>query len=204
MSRLLLVLSVLSGFFTFAVHALDESPSVFYPLPTLTQGKVFIAQDLFLGDEGGIWIHDIHGRIMFYDGQNVLPRKGSLLPSSPQQLAYAQNAFWTFADNELYRTRPPEEPELVFSLTPGTVIEKIGSSAGYIWLTDETHFYTYQIESGDFQTYSLMALYQLNQASKVEVNDAQMIRSKWVLATNAGAYLSEGQGIFSYPALGET
>ncbi|EMA8955980.1 helix-turn-helix domain-containing protein [Vibrio fluvialis] len=193
MSRLLLLLSLLSALFTFAINAQDKSPSIFYPLPTLSQGKVFIAQDLFLGDEGGIWIHDVHGRVVFYDGQNVLPRRGSLLAGNPQQLAYAQNAFWTFMDNELYRTVPPGEPELVFSLTPGITIEKIGASAGYIWLTDETHFYTYHIATGEFQTYSLMTLFQLNQASKVVVNDAQMIYTKWVLATNAGVYLSNGQ-----------
>lgn len=193
MSRLLLLLSLLSALFTFAINAQDKSPSIFYPLPTLSQGKVFIAQDLFLGDEGGIWIHDVHGRVVFYDGQNVLPRRGSLLAGNPQQLAYAQNAFWTFMDNELYRTVPPDEPELVFSLTPGITIEKIGASAGYIWLTDETHFYTYHIATGEFQTYSLMTLFQLNQASKVVVNDAQMIYTKWVLATNAGVYLSNGQ-----------
>lgn len=136
---------------------------------------------------------DVHGRVVFYDGQNVLPRRGSLLAGNPQQLAYAQNAFWTFMDNELYRTVPPGEPELVFSLTPGITIEKIGASAGYIWLTDETHFYTYHIATGEFQTYSLMTLFQLNQASKVVVNDAQMIYTKWVLATNAGVYLSNGQ-----------
>ncbi|WP_158140363.1 AraC family transcriptional regulator [Vibrio furnissii] len=194
MSRLFLILSLILGLLSSTANALDKSPSVFYPLPTQAQGKVFIAQHLYLGDEGGIWIHDVHGRMVFFDGQNVLPRRGSLLDGDVQQLAYAQNAFWTFIDNELYRTIPPGEPELVFSLTPGTVIEKIGASAGYIWLTDETHFYTYHIASGDFQTYSLMTLYQLNQASKVVVNDAKMVHTKWVLATNAGVYLSEGQG----------
>ncbi|MDC5848023.1 helix-turn-helix domain-containing protein [Vibrio europaeus] len=172
--------------------AANMSPKLFYPLPTLAQGKVFAAKQLFLADEGGIWLQDVRDQVLFFDGQHILPEKGSALDHEASQIAFLDNAFWSFFQNEIYRTVPNQEKELVFSLTPGTEILKIGSSKRYIWVSDERNFYTYQIDSGEFQTFSLMELYQYNQSSQITINDAKFIFSKWVVATNAGVYLSEG------------
>ncbi|WCP68598.1 helix-turn-helix domain-containing protein [Vibrio tubiashii] len=172
--------------------AANTSPKLFYPLPTLAQGKVFAAKQLFLADEGGIWLQDVRDQVLFFDGQHILPEKGSALDHEASQIAFLDNAFWSFFQNEIYRTVPNQEKELVFSLTPGTEILKIGSSKRYIWVSDERNFYTYQIDSGEFQTFSLMELYQYNQSSQIAINDAKFIFSKWVVATNAGVYLSEG------------
>ncbi len=172
--------------------AANTSPKLFYPLPTLAQGKVFAAKRLFLADEGGIWLQDVRDQVLFFDGQHILPEKGSALDHEASQIAFLDNAFWSFFQNEIYRTVPNQEKELVFSLTPGTEILKIGSSKRFIWVSDERNFYTYQIDSGEFQTFSLMELYQYNQSSQIAINDAKFIFSKWVVATNAGVYLSEG------------
>ncbi|MDC5703619.1 helix-turn-helix domain-containing protein [Vibrio europaeus] len=172
--------------------AANMSPKLFYPLPTLAQGKVFAAKQLFLADEGGIWLQDVRDQVLFFDGQHILPEKGSALDHEASQIAFLDNAFWSFFQNEIYRTVPNQEKELVFSLTPGTEILKIGSSKRFIWVSDERNFYTYQIDSGEFQTFSLMELYQYNQSSQIAINDAKFIFSKWVVATNAGVYLSEG------------
>lgn len=168
------------------------SPTVFYPLPTQAQGKVFAAKQLFAAQGGGIWIQDVRNQILFFDGQAITPETGSALEEDAEQVAFIDNAFWTFFQNEIYRTVPNREKELIFSLTPGTEILRIGATQRYIWLADESNFYTYQVDSGDFQTYSLMQLYQYNQSSKITINDVAFIESRWVVATNAGVYLSNG------------
>ncbi len=178
---------MLSSFAT----AIDISPSVFYPLSTQAEGRVIAAKNLYLSEQGGIWIHDVHGRVVFYDGKNTLPRRGSVLDFTAEQLVYLEQSFWSYVDNEIYRTEPNKQRELVFSLTPGSSIQSIGASERYIWVADESNFYTYQIDSGEFNSYSLMELYQSSKVSKVLINDAQKIRSKWVLATNSGVFLSE-------------
>lgn len=174
-------------------QALDKAPSIFYPLPTQAQGKVFVAQNLFLGDEGGIWIHDVHGKVVFFDGQNILPRRGSVIAQESGNIAYFDNAFWTYVDNEVYRTYPAQKRELIFSLTPGSIIKKIGTSSGFIWLTDDANFYTYNTQTKKIMTYPLTEVYQFNQVSQLVINDAKYLLSKWVLATNAGVYLSDGE-----------
>ncbi|MCW8333076.1 AraC family transcriptional regulator [Vibrio paucivorans] len=185
------ILLLCSLLFSVASIAEDTSSTVLYPLPTQAEGKVFASKNLYLGDQGGIWIHDVHGRLVFFDGQNILPRTGSVLDNTNEQLAFLNNAFWSFVDNEIYRTYPNQERELIFSLTPGSSIQKIGSSGRYIWVTDDKYFYTYQVDTRDFKSYSLMELYQYNQSSHVTINDAQRVLSKWVLATNSGVYLSD-------------
>ncbi|OEF04306.1 helix-turn-helix domain-containing protein [Vibrio genomosp. F10] len=166
-------------------------PSIFYPLSTQAEGRVIAAKKLFLSEQGGIWIHDVHGRVVFYDGDNTLPSSGSALDFTTEQLVYLDQSFWSFADNEVYRSKPNHQRELVFSLTPGTNIRSIGTSNRYIWVADDSNFYTYHIGTGDFNTYSLMQLYQSSDASRVDINDAQFIFSKWVLATNSGAFISD-------------
>ncbi|CAM2784654.1 hypothetical protein VIOR103205_03230 [Vibrio ordalii] len=148
------ILGFLSLLLAQGTQALDKAPSIFYPLPAQAQGKIFAAQNLFLGEEGGIWIHDVHGKVVFFDGKSTLPRRGSVLSQESENIVYLNNDFWTFIDNELYRTYPAQDRELIFSLTPGVIIKKIGSSGVFIWLADNTHFYTYNTQTHELVTYS--------------------------------------------------
>ncbi|WP_260259469.1 helix-turn-helix domain-containing protein [Vibrio intestinalis] len=185
-------------FISTIVYAFDSSPSVFYPLPMQSQGRVVAAKQLFLAEGGGLWIHDVKDKVLFFDGQTVSPKFGSALPYKAEQVVFHAKRFWTFSDNSIYRSTSQNERELVFSLPPGSEIIKIGASRGYIWVTDETAFYTYHVASGEFSTYSLMELYQYSQDASLKINDALLIRSKWTLATNAGVFVSEGSGHFQF------
>ncbi|KGY12967.1 AraC family transcriptional regulator [Vibrio tubiashii] len=164
---------------------------MFYPLPTLAQGKVFAAKQLFLADDGGLWLQDVRDQVLFFDGQNILPEQGSALDHQASKIAFVDNAFWSFFHHEIYRSVPGQDKELAFSLTPGSEIQNIGSSKRFIWVSDETNFYTYNLDSEEINTYSLSELYQYNQSTQIEINDAIFMFSKWVLATNAGVFLSQ-------------
>lgn len=147
---------------------------------------------MFPGEHGGLWIHDVHGRVLFYDGQTTLPKSGSFLRAKVEQLAYHKGSFWTFIENEVYQTYPNQERRLVFSLNPGSQIRKIGSSGNFIWVSDGAHFYTYNIETSELNSFSLLQLYQHSNNSYVYINDAIFVETKWALATTSGVYLSEG------------
>ncbi|MEF1231463.1 AraC family transcriptional regulator, partial [Vibrio fortis] len=128
-------------------------------------------------------IHDVHGKVMFYDGGTLLPRKGSLLEFSSDEVAFLNDEFWTYFDNEVYRHVPGIESFLAFSLSPGAEIRNIGASGDYIWVTDRNNFYTYNTLTSEFETYSLLKLYRHNKRSDIRINDAERVLSKWVLAT---------------------
>ncbi|MCX2756766.1 helix-turn-helix domain-containing protein [Vibrio sp. Sgm 22] len=178
---------------SFSVLAVNTSPSVFYPLPVQAQGNFLAAKNLYLGVGGGLWVHDVHGKVLFYDGRTLFPRKGSLLQFSSERVAFLNDEFWTFFDNEVYRHNPGIGNELAFSLSPGAEITNIGASGDYIWVTDGSNFYTYNTQSLEFNTYSLLKLYRYNNSSDIAINDAEWVLSKWVLATSSGVYLSENQ-----------
>ena len=64
---------------SFSVLAVNTSPSVFYPLPVQAQGNFLAAKNLYLGAGGGLWVHDVHGKLLVLRWPNLmLPRKGSL------------------------------------------------------------------------------------------------------------------------------
>ncbi|MFA0674522.1 two-component regulator propeller domain-containing protein, partial [Vibrio sp. 10N.222.51.A6] len=178
---------------SFSVLAVNTSPSVFYPLPVQAQGNFLAAKNLYLGEGGGLWVHDVHGKILFYDGRTLFPRKGSLLQFSSEKVAFLNDEFWTFFDNEVYRHSPGIGNALAFSLSPGAEIANIGASGDYIWVTDGSNFYTYNTQSLEFSTYSLLKLYRHNNSSDIAINDAERVLSKWVLATSSGVYLSDSQ-----------
>ena len=50
---------------SFSVLAVNTSPSVFYPLPVQAQGNFLAAKNLYLGAGGGLWVHDVHGKVLF-------------------------------------------------------------------------------------------------------------------------------------------
>lgn len=189
-----LVTALLLLLYTGIAFATNTSPKLFYPLPTLAQGKVFAAKQLFLADDGGLWMQDVRNQVLFFDGQHILPEQGSALDHEASQIAFVDNAFWSFFHHEIYRTVPGRGKELVFSLTPGSEIQNIGSSKRFVWVSDETNFYTYNLDSDQFSSYSLSELYQYNQSAQIEINDAIFMFSKWVLATNAGVFLSQEGG----------
>ncbi|WP_232055103.1 helix-turn-helix domain-containing protein [Vibrio taketomensis] len=173
--------------------ALDSSPSVFYPLPTESQGRVFAANQLFSATNGGLWIHDVKGKLLFFDGQTVSPKWGSALPYSSEHLVVVDDHFWTYQDNKVYRSAANQQRVVAFELPPGTEVTKLGASNGYIWLTDEAHFHTYRIADGVLATYSIKELYHFSSLNTLAINDALLIRKRWVLATNVGVFVSEGE-----------
>ncbi|GAB2665511.1 helix-turn-helix domain-containing protein [Vibrio panuliri] len=186
-------------FVTQFVFAFDSSPSVFYPLPTESQGRAFAAKQLFLSSSGGLWIHDVRGKVLFFDGQTVSPKWGSALPYPATKLVVHDDRFWSFSDNLVYQSTSHSEREVEFSLPPGSEIESMGSSEGYLWLNDGAHFHTYRIADGEFSTYSLMELYRYNQSTSLAINDALRVKDRWVLATEVGVFVSQEEGFRHVP-----
>ncbi|PFG46019.1 transcriptional regulator, AraC family [Vibrio sp. ES.051] len=187
-----LALTLMGFAISFQAFALHNANAIFYPLPTQVKGTFIAAKKLFLGEQGGLWIHDVHDRVLFYDGQNIFPKSGSFLQTAAKQVAYHKGSFWTFVENEVYQSYPNEERRLVFSLNPGSQIRKIGSSENYIWVSDGAHFYTYNLDTNELNSFSLLQLYQHSDNSYVYINDAMLVKNKWALATTSGFYLSEG------------
>lgn len=203
MYRILCFVFAVFYFGVFSANAIEKSPSVFYPLPTQTQGKVYAAKSLFVGDAGGIWLHDVHGKIRFFDGQAILPRQGSILSNDYQQLVYLNNAFWTVIDGSLNKISTNDVRASVVDLPAGTVIDKIGVSGKSIWMVSKDYFYTYNTQSLLLESYTLKTLTHFDKSKRVVVNDATFGISKWVLATNSGVFLSENHSFVHVPRSGD-
>ncbi|ROV61578.1 helix-turn-helix domain-containing protein [Vibrio ponticus] len=186
-------------FVTQIVYAFDSSPSVFYPLPSESQGKVFAAKQLFLSSNGGLWIHDVRDKVLFFDGQSVAPKTGSALPYRTKKVIIYDDLFWSYENNIVYRSTSHSQREIVFELPPGTEIESMGANDGYIWLTDDAHFHTYRIADGEYSSYSLMELYRYGESLKLSINDALLVKQRWVIATGNGVFVSESQGFRHVP-----
>lgn len=166
MYRLLSILFAITCFVSLSVKAIENTPSVFYPLPTQAQGKVYAAKSLFVGDAGGIWLHDVHGKVRFFDGQAVLPRQGSILSNDYPLLVYLNNAFWTVIDGSLTQISTNDEKSVVVSFAQGTVIDKIGISGESIWLVSQEYFYTYNTQSQLLESYSLETLTHFDKSKR--------------------------------------
>ncbi len=52
------------------------------------------------------------------------------------------------------------------------------ASGDFIWVTDGANFYTYNTQSLEFNTYSLLKLYRYNNSSDITINDAEWVLSK--------------------------
>ena len=190
-------------FFIHCTAFASENSSVFYPLPFQQQGQFIIAKQLFSGPAGGLWIHDVHGQLRFFDGQHVLPRAGSVFERPVEDVAYLNNYFWYAQGNQVYRFKPTGSSELMLSLGLGRNIEKVGASGRYLWMAGKEHFYTYDTRSAEFKEYPLTFVYQRTADKEVVINQALFLYSKWVLATSSGTYLSNGAAFEHIKASGQ-
>lgn len=201
--KLLHVILLWCCFFAHAVYAAGTRTSVFYPLPSLSQGKVFATKQLFVAEHGGIWIHDVHGDIYFFDGSNILPSRGSIFPQSYDHLTYAKGHFWTFVDHQLIKLTPNQRQIVETQITPGQQIRVLGVVNDWLWFADDNDFYTYEIESGVLKRYSLQSVYRQSESSQVYVTDAEKVGDKWVLATSSGVYVSNQNSFQHIPVSGK-
>ncbi len=178
-----------------SLHA-HESDSIFYPLPFQMQGQSIAAKNLISGPDGGLWIHDIHGQLRFFDGQHILPRSGSVSDRKLSQVAYSRQHFWFSESNKIYRFKPNFPQELVATLPANREILKLGISTKFVWVATAEHFYTLNLDDNSVQEYPLLFVYKSDSHKRITVNDAKYISNRWVLGTSSGAYFNQGKSFF--------
>lgn len=171
------------------VAAHDELNSIYHPLPFQEQGLFFTAKKMFPGASGGLWLHDIHGNIRFFDGQHVLPRVGSAIDKQVDEAVFLDQAFWHVEKNWLYKSIPAGHTQRVTTFGVGTEITKIGRSGRKIWATDNQDFYVYHPDSSRVQVYPLDGL-SARMYGKLEITSASFVKRHWVVGTTSGVYIS--------------
>ncbi|WP_117233375.1 helix-turn-helix domain-containing protein [Vibrio maerlii] len=174
-------------------HCLLAASPLFYSLPLQTDGDYLAVEKLHLGVDGGLWFKNIFGEVAYYDGTNVLPRQGSALSHKSSQIAYHNNLFWTFEDNTVFEQKPGFEAERILTVTTSSKIQNIGYSNGFLWFSDYTTFYFYELASKRLEQLSLDLLEHYTYSPRSILNTAIRVGSRWVLATTEGLFLSEDE-----------
>ena len=173
--------------FATSVTAHDNISSIYHPLPLQAQGLFLTAKKMFPGTNGGFWLHDIHGNIRFFDGQHVLPRVGSIIDRQVDEVAFLNQAFWYVEGNKLYKAVPAKQPVSVAVLDAEVELTKIGSSDGFIWMTDNHYFYVYDPDTSHVHIHPLKGIHlQINEP--LEITDALLIKNTWLFGTTSGVY----------------
>ncbi|WP_145997860.1 AraC family transcriptional regulator [Vibrio sp. vnigr-6D03] len=180
-----------------------ESNSIFYPLPFQMQGQSLTAKNLISGPDGGLWIHDIHGQLRFFDGQHILPRSGSVFERKLSQVAYSRQYFWFSENNKIFRFKPNFPQELITSLPANRRILKLGVSNKFVWAATAENFYTLDLDDNSVIEYPLSFVYQSNSQKRVIVNDAKYVSDRWILGTTSGVYFNQGKKFYHIRASGK-
>ncbi|MGL6258037.1 helix-turn-helix domain-containing protein [Vibrio sp. WXL210] len=167
----------------------SEAP-LFSALPQQTFGQVINAQQLFLGQGGGIWIHEYSGRVRLFDGQHLIPGNKGMFGQPLPHLTYFEGVFWSFDRRDIIRLLPHREPQAV--LTVSEPIHSIGQSQDWLWFSDRYNFYIYQPIEKRLTTFSLLEILASRGHDPIFIHDALQIDSQWVIATNCGLYITQG------------
>ncbi|CCN48460.1 putative arabinose operon control protein fused with periplasmic ligand-binding sensor domain [Vibrio nigripulchritudo MADA3029] len=173
-----------------------EDNSIFYPLPFQMQGQSLTAKNLISGPDGGLWIHDIHGQLRFFDGQHILPRSGSVFERKLAQVAYSRQYFWFAEKNQIYRFKPNYERELIATLPANRQVLRIGVSSRYIWASTAEHLYTLNLDDESLTEFPLNFVYRSSSKNRVIINDAKYVDGRWILGTTEGVYFNQGKKFY--------
>ncbi|WP_225874312.1 helix-turn-helix domain-containing protein [Vibrio algicola] len=179
---------------SFSVNALDAN-SIFYPLPSQTQGQFLTAKKLFPNPKGGIWVQDIRNHIHFYDGQHLLTNKNRSLDGNTENMVYADGDFWFTEANKLYRLSSDGQRDVVLNLVNAQSFIKVGYSSGKIWAFSAKFFHSYDLTTGKVRSIPTVEITQAAIGEDVQIESAVFIHQHWVVSTQYAVFLLGDTGI---------
>lgn len=175
---------------SFSTNAI-ETDSIFYSLPSQTQGHFLTAKKLFPNEKGGVWVQDIHNQVYYFDGQHFSLIPGRSFSHDTNDITYASGYFWYFDSGRLLKVDNSGHKEVVFESNNQETFQAIGQSEQVVWLYGNHYFHTFDSRTGQQTS---IPVHQITQGSTSEnegIVSAILVAGKWVVATRQSIFYLE-------------
>ena len=68
-------------------------------MPIYADGQYITAQQLFLREDGALWMYDVYGQLHLFDGKNIFTLGKKSQTELPRKITLFDGRFWYIKDN---------------------------------------------------------------------------------------------------------
>ena len=150
----ILILSIFLSFSTYTYSLSDNT--IFYPMPIHADGQYITAQQLFLRNDGALWMYDIYGQVHLFDGSNIFTIGNKSDKELPKKISFLDDKFWFIRDGQIKSWSNVDGFNVEYILPKETDLININQSSGMFWGSNTEQFFIYEPKNHSFYTASFI------------------------------------------------
>ena len=182
----ILILSIFLSFSTYTLSRTDNT--IFYPMPIHSDGQYITAQQLFLRDDGALWMYDVYGQAHLFDGQNMYTLGERSDTKLPRRIAFINNEFWFIKENKINSWSSEKGFSVDFTLPEETDLRDLNQINGVFWGSNTDRFFVYDPETQAFHTALINDLNSSVILDEIEITGAIQIDKRWIVSSSEGLF----------------
>ena len=173
-----LTLSIFLSFSTFTSSFANNT--IFYPMSIHTDGQYITAQQLFLRDDGAVWMYDVYGQIHLFDGQNIFTLGEKSKTLRPRDISYFDGKFWMIKENKIQSWSNKMGYNIEFELPIDSKQRSLHQSNGMFWGYDGDQFFSYEPEDKSFISADIVVSNTSSIINEIEITDAVQLQKGYL------------------------
>ncbi|MDD9178896.1 MULTISPECIES: helix-turn-helix domain-containing protein [Aliivibrio] len=186
---LLFRILILSIFLYFSTYSLSRSDNtIFYPMPIHSDGQYITAQQLFLRDDGALWMYDVYGQLHLFDGQNMFTLGEKSDKTLPRRISFFEQKFWFIKENKIQSWSENSGFTSEAVLSQDFNFRTLNQEDGAFWGSDADRFFIYEPETQKVYTSEINNSNSSVIFDAIEITGAIQIDKRWLVSTSAGIF----------------
>ena len=157
-------------------------------MPIHTDGQYITAQQLFLRDDGAVWMYDVYGQLHLFDGQNIFTLGQKSATKDPKGISYFDEKFWFIKENKIYSWSSLTKYQIEYELPLNSKQRRLYQTHGIFWGHDGEEFFIYEPKNKSFTRANITDSNTSSIISDIEITGAVYINKRWLISTSEGVF----------------
>ena len=182
----ILILSIFLSFSTYTYSLSDNT--IFYPMPIHADGQYITAQQLFLRNDGALWMYDIYGQVHLFDGSNIFTIGNKSDKELPKKISFLDDKFWFIRDGQIKLWSNVDGFNVEYILPKETDLININQSSGMFWGSNTEQFFIYEPKNHSFYIANINEANTSAIHDEIEITSAIYVDNRWIVSTSEGLF----------------
>ncbi|MCP3700067.1 MAG: AraC family transcriptional regulator, partial [Aliivibrio sp.] len=157
-------------------------------MPIHSDGQYITAQQLFLRDDGALWMYDVYGQIHLFDGQNIFTLGEKSDKILPRRISFFDQKFWFIKENKIQSWSESSGFMSETVLPQDFNFRSLNQEYGAFWGSDADRLFIYESETQKVYTSEINNSNSSVIFNAIEITGAIQIDKRWLVATSAGIF----------------
>ncbi|WP_023603832.1 AraC family transcriptional regulator [Aliivibrio logei] len=161
---------------------------IFYPMPIHADGQYITAQQLFLREDGALWMYDVYGQLHLFDGKNIFTLGKKSQTELPRKITLFDGRFWYIKDNVIKSWSHKEGFRDEQPLPASKKVNMLNSANGMLWGNDDEYFFVYNPLTESFSSSMINESNTSVILDQITITGAINVNGRWLVSTSEGIF----------------